>query len=503
MPNMKRVTVEPHQASSIAVSWRAPRKHKTLGNIQISDSDAPTVASPSGWFSGTGKPATPPLPPVEKSSPSANHSPMANRSARRYQTVHAGVLVPHLMSESTSLPALSDSRPLSPGSMSPTATEIRRTVRRVGTLRPSASSSNLLGMGTHAGSPRPPANPQVSGSLPRPAGSPRPTGTQPARSLLRRSHTTRAKDNEHDSPAVSKFTRGQIFAQNRVSRRSRTALSVDTDAPSAADILEKIDDNGNSVEKEKRKRLPQLDSPNGSSSPQNFERRTAKAVTYAPTREKGDMRAPLLATRHRLELHEVRHILREFDEMLKSEGKDPKDEPKINIEDFQRFLCRVFEVPSLPDETLRSAAQACCGADGRITVEAFLLWYHINMFTVVNSLNSDTQQLSANSMIYDLARKHQVSTMVIDKVKAKFDLYDADGSGLIDLDEFRYLLTVLMKVKTESDLSQDRVLRAWKDLRTRGSLCYHQGRRERGRARGGRRQGRPRRGDRQREQRWR
>lgn len=178
-----------------------------------------------------------------------------------------------------------------------------------------------------------------------------------------------------------------------------------------------------------------------------------------------DVRAPLLATKHRLKLFEVKTILEEFDKMVKNSRLDSSEDGSISPTQFMGFLCRVFEVPSVPEDTAEHAYEASkAPPDGVPSVEAFLEWYTINMFTIVNVLNGDLQQTNTNEMIYSLAKKHQVSTMVIDKVKAKFDLYDTDGSGEIEYDEFRYLLTVLLKVKSESDLSQDRIMRAWKEI---------------------------------------
>lgn len=178
-----------------------------------------------------------------------------------------------------------------------------------------------------------------------------------------------------------------------------------------------------------------------------------------------DVRAPLFAARYRLQLNEVRHILQEFDKTTSLSG----EEKAVTSWDFRDLLCRVFGVSSLPSEALDSAYEACGCSGGAVTVEDFLQWYTINMFTVVNLLNADTDQAASDSLIYSLARKHQVPTMVIDKAKSKFDLYDADGNGFIDMDEFRYLLSVLMKAKTGSELSEDRVVRAWKEIHGRGN----------------------------------
>jgi len=227
----------------------------------------------------------------------------------------------------------------------------------------------------------------------------------------------------------------------------------------------------NSRSSRRSRTLPEAPAdPEGGGPPQSLESKPMqRQVSPRELMEKergrsiNDVRAPLLATRYRLKFHEVKIILDGFDRMLRARPEGAED-GGVTAREFGSFLCQVFEVPSIPEETLAGAYEASKGTSGKIDIDAFLQWYTINMFTIVNVLNADLEQSNTNELIYSLAKKHQVSTMVIDKVKRKFDMYDTDGSGEIDLDEFRFLLTVLLKVKTDSDLSQDRVMRAWKEI---------------------------------------
>lgn len=206
------------------------------------------------------------------------------------------------------------------------------------------------------------------------------------------------------------------------------------------------------------------DSDLGGSGRQGHKRSEEQPLSKAQQRpQHQDVRAPLLATKFRLNLYEVKNILDEFDKTGKRNG-DNDEESVMTLAQFKGFLCRVFEVPSVPDDVVGNAYEACQGDKCVVTIEAFLQWYTINMFTIVNLLNADLDTIAGNELIYTLAKKHQVPTMTIDKVKSKFDLYDSDGSGEIEYEEFKYLFTVLLKVKSERDLSQDRAMRAWKEI---------------------------------------
>ena len=62
--------------------------------------------------------------------------------------------------------------------------------------------------------------------------------------------------------------------------------------------------------------------------------------------------------------------------------------------------------------------------------------------------------------MYRLSRRHNVAPVIIDKVKKRFDHFDADKSGVIDYAEFLEMLCTLLRCKNKEDLSENRVTRS-------------------------------------------
>mmetsp|Transcript_2280 Transcript_2280/g.5240 ORF Transcript_2280/g.5240 Transcript_2280/m.5240 type:complete len:397 (+) Transcript_2280:2-1192(+) len=77
--------------------------------------------------------------------------------------------------------------------------------------------------------------------------------------------------------------------------------------------------------------------------------------------------------------------------------------------------------------------------------------------------------LSVGSMLArGLAKKYGIPIDEVDDIKAKFDEFDLDGSGVIEFDEFRQLMLKLFEVKNPSDMPEPRIQFFWNSLDTDG-----------------------------------
>ena len=120
-----------------------------------------------------------------------------------------------------------------------------------------------------------------------------------------------------------------------------------------------------------------------------------------------------LALRYRLSLSEVKRIVKEFESAPKT------TDGLIQRNGFNKVMCRIFDVDVVDDNVAKSAYELS-GLQHRVDIEKFLEWYVQNMFTQVNRMNCAKDKADSEKLVYKVAEKHQVSTMVVDKVKVKF-----------------------------------------------------------------------------------
>merc|ERR1719379_2123429 len=72
----------------------------------------------------------------------------------------------------------------------------------------------------------------------------------------------------------------------------------------------------------------------------------------------------------------------------------------------------------------------------------------------------------SEAMVMEISEENNVAPPTVDKLKNAFDLFDDDGSGVIEQREFHRMLAVLLNVgeSNKNDLSRDRVYRFWKEI---------------------------------------
>jgi hypothetical protein len=179
-----------------------------------------------------------------------------------------------------------------------------------------------------------------------------------------------------------------------------------------------------------------------------------------------------LATIHRLEVHEVSTILRCFQEA------DPEQSGALTRPQFRGALERLLDATAVPEGLLESAWTAITEDEDLLeydddddddeetfvrweaALDQFCQWYMANLFGAV----ALARQSKSEAIVMSAVQDHQASPVAVEKLKATFDHFDLDGSGVIDYNEFRNMLAVLLRIADERDLSRDRVYRFWKEI---------------------------------------
>jgi Ca2+-binding EF-hand superfamily protein len=104
-------------------------------------------------------------------------------------------------------------------------------------------------------------------------------------------------------------------------------------------------------------------------------------------------------------------------------------------------------------------AEADVDGDGAIDFEEYLAWAQNVAFSrelhCKNQLEAELRELST---------KHNVPLPDIEHIRKAFDRFDEDSSGVIDKEEFKCVLLMLLKAKDASDLPPDRLERYWKEV---------------------------------------
>jgi len=72
-------------------------------------------------------------------------------------------------------------------------------------------------------------------------------------------------------------------------------------------------------------------------------------------------------------------------------------------------------------------------------------------------------------LVDSLARKHNISSVDLDKIKKRFDQFDTDKSGEIEFDEFELMMGKLLGLGKPGDLPRERLERFWKEIDKDGS----------------------------------
>eukprot|EP00930_Biecheleria_cincta_P056312 TRINITY_DN42458_c0_g1_i1.p1 TRINITY_DN42458_c0_g1~~TRINITY_DN42458_c0_g1_i1.p1 ORF type:complete len:371 (+),score=73.94 TRINITY_DN42458_c0_g1_i1:96-1208(+) len=165
-----------------------------------------------------------------------------------------------------------------------------------------------------------------------------------------------------------------------------------------------------------------------------------------------------LAKRYRLQFHEVKWILQACARArTRSDGS-------MDRKLFGQFLLDVFDTNKIDDVVLDEGYRTLDAATGPIDLDLFFEWVRENMFGVFAPLMADPQKRESDDIVRKLAKRYEISPVLVDKIKKKFDSFDMDGNNAIDFEEFGPMIAKLLGVRSKSDLPLDRLLRFWQEL---------------------------------------
>jgi len=129
----------------------------------------------------------------------------------------------------------------------------------------------------------------------------------------------------------------------------------------------------------------------------------------------------------------------------KSSGAGENEEPD--------FCMTAKEIMGVIDKNL----------DGTVDFHEFTCWYHERAFLeYVNLTKSEIH-------VRRIGQCLGISVADMDLYKIAFDRYDLDGSGVIDIHEFRELMHCLMKIPHSLRIPESRILHFWQDADVDGS----------------------------------
>eukprot|EP00438_Fugacium_kawagutii_P002814 Skav214100 [mRNA] locus=scaffold1185:192958:203195:- [translate_table: standard] len=126
----------------------------------------------------------------------------------------------------------------------------------------------------------------------------------------------------------------------------------------------------------------------------------------------------------------------------------------MDLATFRQMMLRVFAIDDINDFVLQDAYDQCNAAAGPIDSRKFMTW-------PPGSQMGEWTPSTQSEDVSQLFGRHQVSCIDMDKVKAKFDHFDVDKSGVIDFQEFEAMMHELLHCHSKTDLPRNRLNRFW------------------------------------------
>lgn len=170
-----------------------------------------------------------------------------------------------------------------------------------------------------------------------------------------------------------------------------------------------------------------------------------------------------LARKYQMRLEDLRYARNEFN------SYDTAQKGKISYEEFQNLVRTHCDLPmgkSVPLHLMSALPSGDLDNDfeGSVSFEDFIFW------TIQCAYTEELMVPNAKERrLRELARGMGMRLPDVEKVKVLFDGFDKDGSGEIEEDEFIHILYILMEVKNESDVSEKKMHRFWRELDSDGS----------------------------------
>jgi len=160
-----------------------------------------------------------------------------------------------------------------------------------------------------------------------------------------------------------------------------------------------------------------------------------------------------------------------FDRYAKHDG----NHGYLNYENFGAIVGQIMKSTKqeLSEEDMAtkievSWREADRNYNGQVDFDEFAIWYSSWGF-------QQEVLLSPNKIrTRDFARKFDLNVADVDSVLSKFQLFDEDGSGAIEFQEFEKMMYKLMKIPRGQELPPKRLKHFWKeiDIDGSGTVCF-------------------------------
>jgi len=135
----------------------------------------------------------------------------------------------------------------------------------------------------------------------------------------------------------------------------------------------------------------------------------------------------------------------------------------LTHEEFQSAINDLLGGSVSEDESIRKAKDAAWrdadrSGNGTVDIREFFQWYCLNGFNIDLLLTDDQKYLRR------IAKTYHVNVNTVDSIKYYFDMYDSDGSGFIEFEEFQQIVHKLMRVPANQVLPLTRMQYFWSEL---------------------------------------
>lgn len=143
-----------------------------------------------------------------------------------------------------------------------------------------------------------------------------------------------------------------------------------------------------------------------------------------------------------------------------TERFDPLQDGRLSREVFEDIFGVIGdELGETVEEAWESADE---NGDRMVDFKEFVFWFYSRGFREEHLLSEGQRDIRA------IARKHGLKVVDVEDYKQKFDLYDVDGSGEIEYEEFSALTQKLLKIPEGMSLPEKRMQSLWREADSDG-----------------------------------
>jgi len=134
----------------------------------------------------------------------------------------------------------------------------------------------------------------------------------------------------------------------------------------------------------------------------------------------------------------------------------------LHDDDMKAMVCALENVSSM-DQLSAAVKDEMTFPDTHQNFREFTNWYNTHAFLECFNLSAEQMQIRS------IGDRLGLSPVEMDNYKDLYHQFDTDHSGEIDMEEFRQLMHILMKVPRDEVIPESRVLTLWSECDTNGS----------------------------------